>query len=663
MRPVPWTAIAKTAFTMSALTMIALVAVSSSTPAQECETHFDSTFEAIQEVIFENRGCAGTHCHTGPAAAGGLDLSDAETSYANLVDQPVKTIPIEDSPTMKRVLPNAQGGGKSNSLLWLNVASATLPELWEAPLRPMPLGGLPPLSIDELQLLQIWIEHGAPFDSVVPGTDRLVDACLPKPRPIKAPPLDPPAPEEGVQIISPLQVLPPQSERVACFVSYYDFTGRVPEESLGAGGTTFRIRRVVPRQDPLSHHANAEVYDGDTPIDSPVWGTFACRGGDKDEQGCDPRDQTFCGEGSVCGSQPIQSGGCIGFGPGDARIGIAGIKSIFNSMASISATEEGVYDELPIEGIVVWNSHAFNVFDEPAELEMWINLEFASTEEQQHELRRFADISATDKMNPPPYGADQVCHRLALPDRARILDISSHTHKRGKRFQVFEGYFACDGGPNNGDACTPFGPEPDFPVADLCAGAPCTAILPPEIGDCDGDLRVSVADLLAGVNMLLEVPGRGACSAFDPDDDGVSVSDIVRAVRSALEPKMRDPAESLIYTTLTYADPLVLHFRPSRMFAPPGAPRTHRTLTYCALYDNGFSDPRDVKRRSMTPPNGKLCDPTHCAEGSVGSPCRSDSECDSSPGAGDGFCDACSARFGVTTDDEMFVLMGSYFVE
>ena len=58
----------------------------------------------------------------------------------------------------------------------------------------------------------------------------------------------------------------------------------------------------------------------------------------------------------------------------------------------------------------------------------------------------------------------------------------------------------------------PFGPEPDFPVADLCAGAPCTAILPPEIGDCDGDLRVSDADLLTGVNMLLEVPGRGACS-------------------------------------------------------------------------------------------------------------------------------------------------------
>jgi len=631
--------------------------------AQDCETSFDSTFEAIQSVIFEGRGCTSVACHTGANPAGDLDLSSAEVSYANLVDQPVQSIPIDDRPTLKRVLPNAQVGGKADSLLWLNVAAATIPELWEAPLRPMPLGGLPPLSLDDLQLLQLWLENGAPFDAVVPGTDRLVDACLPEPRPIKAPPLEPPAPEDGVQILSPLQVLPANSERETCFVSYYDFTGKVPEESLGEGGETFRIRRVVPRQDPFSHHAVVQVYKGDTPIDSPVWGPFACRSGDKDGQTCDPLDLDFCGDGSVCGSQPVQSVGCFGFGPGDAGIGV-GTESIFNTMASGSATQEGVYDELPIKGIVVWNSHAFNVFNEEARLEIWINLEFASLEEQQHELERFVDVSEISKMNPPAYGADQVCHRFRLPDGAHVLDLSSHTHKRGSRFRIFEGAFTCDGGPRDGDPCTPFGPEPDFPVDDLCAGFACTAPLPPGIGDCDGNFTVEIAELLRGVNMLLGVDGGAGCTAFDGNGDGVNVADMVRAVGYALAGlQMRDAEESLIYTTLSYADPLVLQFQPSRLFAPVGSPATHRTLTYCALYDNGFTDPEEVKRSSETPTNGGRCRPTHCAEGLVRSPCSSDSQCDSSPGFGDGFCDACTAGFGVTTEDEMFVLSGSYFLE
>ena len=35
--------------------------------------------------------------------------------------------------------------------------------------------------------------------------------------------------------------------------------------------------------------------------------------------------------------------------------------------------------------------------------------------------------------------------------------------------------------------------------------------------------------------------------------------------------------------------------------------------------------------------------------------------CDSSPGKGDGICDACALTGGLTTDDEMFILIGSYF--
>jgi hypothetical protein len=121
----------------------------------------------------------------------------------------------------------------------------------------------------------------------------------------------------------------------------------------------------------------------------------------------------------------------------------------------------------------------------------------------------------------------------------------------------------------------------------------------------------------------------------------------------------------LIYTSLTYADPFVLSFAPP-LAIREGAPLEERTLTYCAEYDNGFTDPSTVKRASTVPDNGAPCTPTHCVEGKAGEPCRGsfpaqrDQSCDSAPGSGDGFCDACAVRFGVSTDDEMIVLTGSF---
>jgi hypothetical protein len=40
-----------------------------------------------------------------------------------------------------------------------------------------------------------------------------------------------------------------------------------------------------------------------------------------------------------------------------------------------------------------------------------------------------------------------------------------------------------------------------------------------------------------------------------------------------------------------------------------------------------------------------------------------DADCDSAPGARDSFRDACPVGFGVTTDDEMFVLAGVYVAQ
>jgi len=49
----------------------------------------------------------------------------------------------------------------------------------------------------------------------------------------------------------------------------------------------------------------------------------------------------------------------------------------------------------------------------------------------------------------------------------------------------------------------------------------------------------------------------------------------------------------------------------------------------------------------------------------IGQPCNGvddDASCDTSPGAGDGWCDACRITGGESTENEMFLPLGGYFV-
>ena len=615
-----------------------------------CAERFDSTFDLIQKVVFE-RGCTAAACHSGAAPAGGLDLS-AGVAYDNLVDQPPQSVTSDRIAGLARVTP----GNRGRSLLWLNLAAATLPEQWRAPLRPMPQGGLPPLGLDELELVGTWIEHGASRDGVVPGSGDLFDACLPPPQPIKVKPLAPPAAGVGVQLRAPQQVLTPNSEREVCFVSYYDVTDQVPQEFRGPGGDTFRYKRVDSRQDPLSHHATVDVYYGRASINDPVWGPFTCASGASAGQSCQPTAAESCGAEGVCASPPVRAVACIGYGPGDAGIG-TGERSLFSTMGSSLDGSDGIYQEASLRGILVWNSHAYNLTGTAATLDMWMNFDFAAPDEQLHLLERFTDVSRISKMHVPAFGVEEVCHRYVMPADVDLVELVSHTHKRGKRFRIFRGDFSCRGGPHAGEACSPFGPDPGLPVADLCGGAACESTRLPRAGDCDRNGAVSIDELVLGVAIALDVSAPSACPAFDADASGkVSVNELVAAVDGALHP-LRDPNESLLYTSLTYGDPLVLVFNPPESLGPTPA---ERTLTYCALYDNGFSNPNEVKRRSQTPTNGAPCRPTHCAEGAIGQPCTTDAECDTGPGSGDGSCDACTVGFGVTTDDEMFVLAGSF---
>ena len=59
------------------------------------------------------------------------------------------------------------------------------------------------------------------------------------------------------------------------------------------------------------------------------------------------------------------------------------------------------------------------------------------------------------------------------------------------------------------------------------------------------------------------------------------------------------------------------------------------------------------------------CTPTACAAGKIGSSCSGSEDnatCDSAPGAGDGLCDACPITGGESTENEMFLINGMYYL-
>ena len=139
------------------------------------------------------------------------------------------------------------------------------------------------------------------------------------------------------------------------------------------------------------------------------------------------------------------------------------------------------------------------------------------------------------------------------------------------------------------------------------------------------------------------------------------------------------PDGTMIYENFLYNDPVKQSFDLPLEFDSPD--REDRTITYCGLYNNGVnpdgsSNPETVTRQSRVPESARVtfgnCEPIACVnEGMVGEPCddqRSnydgdDAACDSSPGSGDGFCDACAITGGESTENEMFIFFGTYFID
>jgi hypothetical protein len=143
---------------------------------------------------------------------------------------------------------------------------------------------------------------------------------------------------------------------------------------------------------------------------------------------------------------------------------------------------------------------------------------------------------------------------------------------------------------------------------------------------------------------------------------------------------VNDPDGNLMFENFIYNDPETLIFEPALEF--DSADPATRTLHYCATYNNGLTDDDEwdidlVTRASRVPESARVpgsfgtCEPVACVAGNIGAACDDgiagnlvgdDAACDSSPGDGDGFCDACHITGGESTENEMLLLLGAFYV-
>jgi hypothetical protein len=233
----------------NAWTVHSLEALVSSDQALTYCPSYDSTFEAIQAVVFEQAGCANSLCH-GDARAGGLDLSP-DVAWENLVAVQAT------SSSLALVDPRKP----AQSYLYHKLSAKTFPGSYDIAGAPMPSAG-PAVSAGQLEALRLWIEAGAPKEGSVGDTlgrgedelERLLGVCLPEAEAVNTTPLPPPTRQKGVQMAMPPHEVLAEDEREICFAVYEDFRGVIPPEYLDESGDYFFVNGGETREDAFTHH-------------------------------------------------------------------------------------------------------------------------------------------------------------------------------------------------------------------------------------------------------------------------------------------------------------------------------------------------------------------------------------------------------------------------
>lgn len=570
----------------------------------------DSTFALVQQV-FDNRGCTASTCHGADpgTAEAGLDLRP-ESAYESLVNVDASSAD----------LPLVFPADEELSVLWLKVAAKT----GEIDLAAAGVSGSPmPSSADQLtenevELIRAWIRGGAPRTGVVAGTpEGLGCEDLGDVRPNKVPP--PPAPEtdRGVQFISGGWSLPAESEDEVCFVTYHDYDDRIPERFRlpcpeAYGGATrdcFAYDSMTLIQDPQSHHSIVESYI--PPEDHPeqwdpkneAWKNWQCIGGPNAGESCDPTVPRQCGDRSTCATRPTTSVGCTGYPNGPEDLGtLLGFFGQASTRQNIAVAQEATFRESYPDGV-------FGVIPVKG-FTVWNSHSF--------NLTGF-DTTVSQYIN---FQYVEEAERQFLREDLTVLD------------RIFA-----------------MGTIAPFAIGEACA----TFTLP-------------VGARLLTLSSHTHQYGRDFRIWYPPNDP---CPGSFSGSFEACEVPARDPD----YRSFFYQDPLYQRFDETNNLEILDSPDTRdRTFRYCALWDNGATDPMAVRRHSERPDASTcaiseftdLVGPCGCEPGlraCLGGPnqgvaCNGD---DTVCGEG-GICDACPVWGGVTTEEEMFGILGAYYV-
>lgn len=490
-------------------------------------------------------------------------------------------------------------GSQEQSLLWRKLAASTL-DLAGVPGTAMPNGTFAPLTPNELHAIEKWIYAGAPETGVVKGTDTLLSSCLPPADPQKIRPPDPPALGEGVQLYSPPWTIPAQGEAEVCFATHYDFSAQVPQE----------LRFGCP----------------------PAWGGAAneCFAYKRTELTQDPNSHH-----SILrlyrGASPITD---PAFGTftchGGANAGLS-CNPLGVGVAAPAGADCG--ERSGCAGTVVPSVACLGYG--PADLSYGASLSGADSETAPQIL-----ISTSPfYRNAYPSGAFNV-----MPVKGTFVE-NSHafntTDAPTTNEQWLNIYFA---GPA----------EQQYLVHGLFDGEDIFVVSMPPFTAKEYCRTFTMPIGTRMFELYSHTHKRG--KLFRGWGPGIATP-----CRSATGPCAPETTTPFLVTT-NYADPDLVRFDPPLVLDGDGPSRRFK---YCAQYDNGAADPTTVKRSSATPQSGfGACHPAElvCYGPNQGKPCNGvNATCDSSPGLGDGLCDACPLYGGVTTDDEMFIMLGTFY--
>jgi len=132
----------------------------------ECDPRvlFSGTFDRIQKQVF-NESCALGACHDSQSQAGSL-LLEPGASYTNLINVVPENTAAAAAGWSRVTMLDPNTGDPDTSFLFHKLTGDLGPGFGD----PMPLSG-PGLAADLIDIIELWIQGGAPATGWAPGTD------------------------------------------------------------------------------------------------------------------------------------------------------------------------------------------------------------------------------------------------------------------------------------------------------------------------------------------------------------------------------------------------------------------------------------------------------------------------------------------------------------